>query len=112
MQLMLCTKVYLRLMIFKLVHSKTAICIIPLHYYTLYINFTDVHVYICFKLPSLSFSLISIVADVAVRVVTGGSSADRVTVRSSSLFSTTLSLMISRLAHKISPVICPLVNTN
>ena len=63
-------------------------------------------------LPSLSFSLISIVADVAVRVVTGGSSADRVTVKNSSLFSTTLSLMMSRLAHTTSLVICPSENTS
>ena len=63
-------------------------------------------------IPSLSFSLITIVADEAVIVVTDGSSADIVRVRDSSFISTTLSLMMSRFAHTTAPAVCPEVNTS
>ena len=54
----------------------------------------------------------SIVADEAVNVVTGGSSAVKVTVRDSSFTSTTLSSITSRLPHTTAPADCPPTNVS
>lgn len=51
-------------------------------------------------------------ADAAVIVVTGGSSADMDRERDSSFTSTTLSSMTSRSAHTIVPADCPMENSS